>query len=188
MPKNPRHAAFSIEIFDEVVQCARRPNPRQRRDCSGFAWNEEQLRHEKDFSGVGIFHFGPRREAADVDVTLIWRIRTGDKTSLARHRNSIRDVAFGRFGLRGSSCGRLRWRFLPRHSIRRRRRSAVRIVRLRFRWVFTLNRRLLIASYAMAGRPNRRLVFACGKKKECTEKGKRELKFHKSFSTSVCSL
>jgi hypothetical protein len=90
------------------------------------------LRHEKDFVGVGIFHFGSRWEPADINIALIRCIGAGNKSGFIRHRNAIREIALGR--PRGRGSGGFRWRILL--GSRWRRRGLVRIVGLRDRLLF----------------------------------------------------
>ena len=111
---------------------------RPQRPVSRFEVHEQAeaaSRDEEDFVRVRVFDFGSGRKPADIHVALIRCVRTGDKTRLVRHGNSVRDVTFGLFRRHG---GRRRGR--PIHILVRRRGRAV-LIRLRRRRVFALGRR-----------------------------------------------
>ena len=129
--------------------------------------------HQKDFLGVRILDLGPWRKTADVDVTRIWRVRTGDESRLIWNWNPVRQVALGRFV---DGCGgRLRRRF--RRGCFGWRRAGVRIVRLRRRRI--LRGRSRVFGWPLTRRMDWRLILASGKESKGTEKQKRMRKFHK---------
>ena len=51
-----------------------------------------QLRRQKNFSSVRIFHRRARRETAHVNVTAVWRERTRHEAVLARNRRAVRKI------------------------------------------------------------------------------------------------
>src|SRR5204863_6770938 len=63
---------------------------------------DRSLRRKETLSRVGIFYFGSGRKPPDVDVTTVWRERTGNQALFSRHRNSIQQIAVS--GLSGSGC------------------------------------------------------------------------------------
>lgn len=129
--------------------------------------------HQKDFLGVRILDLGAWRETADVDVTRIGRVRTGDESRLIWNWNPVRQIALRRFV---DGCGgRLRRRF--GRGCFRWRRAGVRIVRLRWRRI--LRGRSRVFGWPLTWRMDWRLIFAGGKESKGTEKQKRMRKFHK---------
>jgi len=86
------------------------------------------LRHQENLSCVRIFHSGPRRKSADIDVISLRWIRTYDYTFLAWDRNSKGHISFCFFRRGGWS---------PSHS-----GSKLFFFR-RFGWLFECNWRRL---------------------------------------------
>ena len=54
---------------------------------------ETTLRRKETLSRVGIFYFGSGRKTPDVNVTTVWRERTGNQALFSGHGNSIRQIA-----------------------------------------------------------------------------------------------
>jgi hypothetical protein len=52
------------------------------------------LRRQKNFACVRIFYCGPRRKAGHIDVTVIWRERTGNQAWLTGDGSSIQQLSF----------------------------------------------------------------------------------------------
>src|SRR2546430_4379686 len=55
------------------------------------------LRRKETLSRVGIFYCGSGRKTPDVDVTTVWRERTGNQALFSRHGNSIRQIVLSVF-------------------------------------------------------------------------------------------
>ena len=135
------------------------------------------LRDKEDFLRVRVLYFGPGREAADIHVTRIRSVWTRDEAGLVRHRNPVRQIAFGRLVHGGR--GRLRRRF-HRRSLGWRR-AGIGIVRLRRGRILRGRRRGGILRRRSTRGTDRRFVFTGRKESKGTEKKKRERKFHKRF-------
>src|ERR1700704_36283 len=87
--------------------------PAVRRSCaafvtSNFLWPafslRSALRRKETLSRVGIFYFGSGRKTPDVNVTTVWRKRTGNQALFSGHGNSIRQIAL--FVLPDGGCHR----------------------------------------------------------------------------------
>lgn len=141
---------------------------------------DRSLGDEKDLVCIGIAHLGSRREPTHIHVTLIRSIRTGDEPWFVRHRNPVRNIAFGLLD-RGSCCGDFwRRRRLHRGVIWRRRGWSRRLKRLLHRWI-TIGRRLIsgpIMGWWW-------LWLGTGSDKQCREERKRNRLFHTDAALDV---
>jgi len=146
-------ATVSIGRFGEVVQHGAPP---PRKPDVPSPETEAALWNQKDFARIWVFDFGARRKSADVHVTLVRSIRAGNKASLVRNGNAVRDIAAGWFHL-GSRGRGLRFRF-DRYIGRRRRRAG--LIRLRLRRILPLRWRSPIPRRARARGTHGRFVFA----------------------------
>src|SRR5258708_39924130 len=54
----------------------------------------EILRRQENFACVRIFYWGPRRKTGHIDVTGIWRERTGNQAWFTGDGSSIRQLSF----------------------------------------------------------------------------------------------
>ncbi len=54
----------------------------------------EILRRQENFACVRIFYCGPRRKTGHIDVTAIWRERTGNQARFTGDWSSIRQLSF----------------------------------------------------------------------------------------------
>jgi hypothetical protein len=64
----------------------------------------EILRRQKNFACVRIFYCGSRRKTGHIDVTGIWRERTGNQAWFTGDRSSIRQLSFLLARARGCLC------------------------------------------------------------------------------------
>ena len=74
------------------------------RDCLRLPSVGLALRCEEGLACVGISYFCARRKTSDVNVSTVWRERTGNQALFSGHRNSVRHVTVS--VLLGSGCFR----------------------------------------------------------------------------------